>query len=198
MNEIRKFCMQNQINLEQLDELILKANSSDTKAFEVIVRNYHRFGYAVAFKILCDEDDAKDIVQECFIRIWKHLNEYDKKIKFTTWMYKIVVNLCFDRLKSQKRRRNIFKDFDEDSVMNVSSGIDLEKELTNKELAAMIKNFAFGLSEKQKTVFILRDMEDLSIEEVSEIMNISSGSVKTNLFYARQSIRKRIIKWENK
>jgi len=190
--------MQNQINLEQLDELILKANSSDTKAFEVIVRNYHRFGYAVAFKILCDEDDAKDIVQECFIRIWKHLNEYDKKIKFTTWMYKIVVNLCFDRLKSQKRRRNIFKDFDEDSVMNVSSGIDLEKELTNKELAAMIKNFAFGLSEKQKTVFILRDMEDLSIEEVSEIMNISSGSVKTNLFYARQSIRKRIIKWENK
>ena len=189
--------MRNQIHVEQLNELILKANNGDTKAFEVIVRNYNKFGYAVAFRILCNEEDAKDVVQECFIKIWKHLNEYDKKIKFTTWMYKIVVNLCFDKLKSQKRRRNIFKNLDEDSVINVPGGIDLEKELTNKELAAMIKHFASGLSEKQKTVFILRDMEDLSIEEVSEIMNISSGSVKTNLFYARQSIRKKIIEWEN-
>ena len=189
--------MRNQIHVEQLNELILKANNGDTKAFEVIVRNYNKFGYAVAFRILCNEEDAKDVVQECFIKIWKHLNEYDKKIKFTTWMYKIVVNLCFDKLKSQKRRRNIFKNLDEDSVINVQGGIDLEKELTNKELAAMIKHFASGLSEKQKTVFILRDMEDLSIEEVSEIMNISSGSVKTNLFYARQSIRKKIIEWEN-
>ncbi|MBI5729788.1 MAG: RNA polymerase sigma factor [Ignavibacteriales bacterium] len=189
--------MRNQIHFEQLNELILKANKGDTKAFEVIVRNYHKFGYAVAFKILYNEEDAKDVVQECFIRIWKHLNEYDKKIKFTTWMYKIVVNLCFDKLRSQKRKRNIFKNFDEESVINAPGGIDLEKELTNKELAAIIKHFASGLSEKQKTVFILRDMEDLSIEEVSEIMNISSGSVKTNLFYARQSIRKKIIKWEN-
>ncbi|MEK6553477.1 MAG: RNA polymerase sigma factor, partial [Bacteroidota bacterium] len=195
--EKRIYCMRNQIHVEQLNELILKANNGDTKAFEVIVRNYNKFGYAVAFRILCNEEDAKDVVQECFIKIWKHLNEYDKKIKFTTWMYKIVVNLCFDKLKSQKRRRNIFKNLDEDSVINVPGGIDLEKELTNKELAAMIKHFASGLSEKQKTVFILRDMEDLSIEEVSEIMNISSGSVKTNLFYARQSIRKKIIKWEN-
>ena len=190
--------MQTQINLEQLDELIHKANGGDTIAFERIVRNYNRFGYAVAFKILCNEEDAKDVVQECFVRIWKHLSEYDKKIKFTTWMYKIVVNLCFDNFKSQKRRRNVFKNIEEDSVINVSSGIDLERELTNRELAEMIKNFSCGLSEKQKTVFILRDMENLSIEEVSEIMSISPGSVKTNLFYARQNIRKRIIKWENK
>ncbi|MFA5805757.1 MAG: RNA polymerase sigma factor [Melioribacteraceae bacterium] len=189
--------MQTQIHVDHLNELILKANMGDTKAFEAIVRDHYKFGYAVAFKILCNEDDAKDVVQECFIKIWKHLNEYDKKIKFTTWMYKIVVNLCFDKLKSQKRRRSIFKNLDEDFVINAPSGINLEKELTNKELAAMIKHFASRLSEKQKTVFILRDMEDLSIEEVSEIMNISSGSVKTNLFYARQSIRKKIIKWEN-
>ena len=113
--------MQNQIHVEQLNELILKANNGDTKAFEVIVRNYNKFGYAVAFKILCNEEDAKDVVQECFIKIWKHLNEYDKKIKFTTWMYKIVVNLCFDKLKSQKRRRSIFKNLDEDFVINAPS-----------------------------------------------------------------------------
>ncbi len=190
--------MQNKINVEQLNELILQAVNGEAKAFETIVRSYYKFGYAVAFKILHNEDDAKDVVQECFIRIWKHLNEYDKKIKFTTWMYKIVVNLCFDRLKSQKRKRNIFKNYDEDTDANIPSGINLEKDLTNKELSEMIKHFASGLSEKQKTVFILRDMEDLSIEEVSEIMNISSGAVKTNLFYARQSIRKKIIEWENK
>ncbi|NJD21122.1 MAG: RNA polymerase sigma factor [Melioribacter sp.] len=190
--------MQNQINVGQLNELILKAINGDAKAFERIVRDNYRFGYAVAFKILYNEDDAKDVVQDCFIKIWKHLNEYNKKIKFTTWMYKIVVNLCFDKLKLQKRKRNIFKNYDEDSDDNTPSKIDLENDLTNKELAEMIKHFANGLSEKQKTVFILRDMEDLSIEEVSEIMNISSSSVKTNLFYARQSIRKKIIEWENK
>lgn len=189
--------MQNNFSEEDVFELIEKAKLGNTRAFEMVVRTYQRYGFAVAFRILCNEEDAKDVVQECFIRIWKHRNEFDKKIKFTTWMYKIVVNLCFDKLKSQKRKRNIFENFDEDSVANAPNGIDLEKELTNKEMAAMIKHFASGLSEKQKTVFILRDMEDLSIEEVSEIMNISSGSVKTNLFYARQSIRKKIIKWEN-
>lgn len=189
--------MQKQIDVEELNELILKANMGDTKAFEVIVRNYHHFGYAVAFKILYNEEDAKDIVQECFIRIWKHLYEYDKQVKFTTWMYKIVVNLCFDKLNSHKRRKNIFKNYDDTSADNVPGGIDLEKELTNKELAAMIKHFSNGLSEKQKTIFILRDMEDLSVKEISEIMNISSGSVKTNLFYARQNIRKKIIEWKN-
>ncbi len=189
--------MQNNFSEEDVFELIEKAKLGNTRAFEMVVRTYQRYGFAVAFRILCNEEDAKDVVQECFIRIWKHLNEFDEKIKFTTWMYKIVVNLCFDKLKSQKRRRNIFKNLDEGSVINAPGGIDLEKELTNKELAAMIKHFANGLSKKQKTVFILRDMEDLSIEEVSEIMNISSGSVKANLFYARQSIRKKIIKWEN-
>lgn len=190
--------MQNQINEEQINELIIKANGGEAKAFEKIVRNYYKYGYAVAFRILYNEDDAKDVVQECFIKICNHLREYDRKIKFTTWMYKIVVNLCFDKFKSQKRKRNIFKNYDEDYDTNIPSGINLEKDLTNKELSEMIKHFASGLSEKQKTVFIPRDMEDLSIEEVSEIMNISTSSVKTNLFYARQSIRKKIIEWESK
>jgi RNA polymerase sigma-70 factor (ECF subfamily) len=188
--------MQNKVDIEQLNELILKAVNGNTKAFEEIVKNYHRFGYAVAFKILFNEEDAKDVVQECFIRIWKHLKNYDRKIKFTTWMYKIVVNLCFDKLKSQKKKRNVFRDYDEDPVVNTSAGIDLEKDLTNKETASMIKHFANGLSEKQRTVFMLRDIEDLSIEEVSQIMSISYGSVKTNLYYARRIIKKKIIEWE--
>ena len=183
---------------EELLRLIKNAVEGDLSAFEAILKNYQYYAYTVSFRVLTNDDDTKDVVQECFVRIWKHLSEYDKKIKFTTWMYKIVVNLCFDNFKSQKRRRNVFKNIEEDSVINVSSGIDLERELTNRELAEMIKNFSCGLSEKQKTVFILRDMENLSIEEVSEIMSISPGSVKTNLFYARQNIRKRIIKWENK
>ena len=190
--------MHNQITVEELNVLIEKAKNGDVRAFEVIVRAYQRYGLAVSFRILCSEDDAKDIVQESFIRIWKHLKSYDPKVKFTTWMYKIIVNLCYDKLKSEKRSKMLFENMSEEiSELKSLSSTDLEKEFSNKETAMLIKYFSNELSEKQRIIFVLRDIKDFSINEVVEITGMSEASIKTNLFFARQNIRKKIIGLEN-
>jgi len=190
--------MNNSIPNDELTELIEKAGSGDLRAFERIVRTYQRYGLAVSFRILCDEDDAKDVVQESFIKIWKNLKSYDSKFKFTTWMYKIVVNLCYDKLKARKRT-NAFsgKRFDEISSAEIVSSADLEKEFTNRETALLIKYFSKGLSERQRIIFVLRDIEGLSIGETAAITGVSESAVKTNLFFARQNIRKKMGDYEN-
>ena len=186
--------MNNQITAEELNELIEKAKNGDARAFEIIVRNYQRYGLAVSFRILCSEDDAKDIVQEGFIRIWKNIKSYDTRSKFTTWMYQIIVNLCYDKLKSEKRRKLLIDNISEENAEIAKlCTTDLEKEFSKKETAMLIKHFSKELSEKQRIIFVLRDIEDFSINEVVEITGMSESSVKTNLFFARQNIRKKII-----
>lgn len=186
--------MRNHFSEDEVLELINQASAGNKRAFELIVRIYQKYAYAVAFKILLNEDDTKEIVQETFIRIWKHLGTYDNKIKFSTWMYKIVVNLCYDKLKSRKRKENIFRNIDYDTqFIEVLSSVDLEKEFSNREYAEIIKRCVNGLTEKQRMVFILRIMEDLTVEETAKILDISASSVKTNLFFARQNLRAKLI-----
>ncbi len=118
-------------------------------------------------------------------------------MKFTTWMYKIVVNLCYDKAKSNKRRTSVFARLNDDSSKDdCIENTDIEQDLTNKETAALIKRIADELSEKQRMIFLLRDLQDLTIEEVTEITGMSESAIKTNLFYARQNIKKKLAKLE--
>jgi len=189
--------MQNNIRVEELEKIIEEAKNGDVNAFREIVKCHQSYAYAVAFRFLCNEDDAEDIVQESFIRIWNHLRDFDPKMKFTTWMYKIVVNLCYDKAKSNKRRAKVFERLNDNSSQeNFIAKNCLEKEFTDREAVELIKHFADGLSEKQKMIFMLRDMQDLTIEEVRNITGMSESAIKTNLFFARQNIRKKLAKLE--
>ena len=189
--------MQNNKTIEKLEDLIAEAKNGDVHAFRKIVNSHQSYAYAIAFRFLCDEDDAEDVVQESFIRIWTHLKGFDSRMKFTTWMYKIVVNLCYDKAKSNKRRTRVFtRWYDNSSEKDCVENTDIERDLINKETAALIKNIAEGLSEKQRMIFLLRDIQDLTIEEVADITGVSESAIKTNLFYARQNIRKKLAKLE--
>jgi RNA polymerase sigma-70 factor (ECF subfamily) len=189
--------MQNNIPVAELEKIIEEAKNGDVHAFGKIIRCHQSYAYAIAFRFLCDEDDAEDVVQESFIRIWNHLEEFDPRMKFTTWMYKIVVNLCYDKAKSNKRRAKVFERLH--SYSSEEKWIDnfsIEKKYDKSETVGLVKRFADGLSEKQRMIFLLRDMQDLSIEEVSAITGMSESAIKTNLFFARQNIRKKLAKIE--
>jgi RNA polymerase sigma-70 factor (ECF subfamily) len=189
--------MQNSKTIKKLEELIAEAKNGDVHAFRKIVNGYQSYAYAIAFRFLCDEDDAEDIVQESFIRIWNHLQNFDSRMKFTTWMYKIVVNLCYDKAKSNKRRMSVFARLNDNfSQDDCIENTDIERDLTNKETVALIKHIADGLSEKQRMIFLLRDIQDLTIEEVAVITGMSDAAIKTNLFFARKNIRKKIARLE--
>jgi RNA polymerase sigma-70 factor (ECF subfamily) len=189
--------MQNNKTVEKLEELIAEAKNGNVNAFRKIVNEHQSYAYAVAFRFFCDEDDAEDVVQESFIRIWNHLKDFDPKMKFTTWMYKIVVNLCYDKAKSNKRRMSVFARLNDNSSKDdYIENTDIERDLTNKETAALIKRIADGLSEKQRMIFLLRDIQDLTIEEVAGITGMSDSAIKTNLFFARQNIKKKLARLE--
>lgn len=177
---------------EELFRLIKNAVEGDLSAFEAILKNHQYYAYTVAFRVLTNDDDAKDVVQESFVRIWKHLGSYNKKVKFTTWMYKIVINLCYDKLRARKTENERRETIGDDFVCGLDNP---EKQLTNKEQAEIIKHVSNGLPEKQRMVFVLRDLEELTTDEVSQIMDISAESVKTNLSIARKTIRTKLIKW---
>lgn len=171
-----------------IEELIILAQAGDKNAFRKIIDQNSRFAFAVAFKILLNEDDARDAAQEAFIKLWKSLNNFKFEAKFTTWFYKIIVNTSLDKLKQNKRKQKTFQrlsDLEE-------SGLSFSKEAedySNYELAGIIKALASKLSPKQKLVFTLRDLNGMELKEVSGSLNMSVNSVKVNLVHARKKIK---------
>jgi RNA polymerase sigma-70 factor (ECF subfamily) len=147
------------------------------------------YAFALAFRILWDEEDARDTVQESFLNVWKHLREFDSRCKFTTWLYSIVTNQAKDRLKSNMRRRQVVTR-DGGDADETTSGDALDCALANRELAERIRAVAGNLPPAQRMVFVLRDLQDYSVAEVAGMLHTSQGSVKANLCYARARIRR--------
>jgi RNA polymerase sigma-70 factor, ECF subfamily len=185
--------MRNELNDDQLKELIERAKMGNINAFESIVKLYQQYAYAVAFKILCDAENSKDVVQESFVRIWKHLTNYNPNVKFSTWMYKIVVNLCYDKLRFAKRQNKIIESTIDDMDL-LTNNDNPETKYSDKEIAMLIIKISGDLSEKQRIVFVLRDLEEFSVNEVAEITGMPESSVKTNLVYARRKIKEKLIR----
>lgn len=172
-------------------ELIQQAVSGSQQAFRVIVEANQGFVYAVAFRFVNDEHEAEDITQEVFVRLWKNLHTYKPEVKLTTWLYKIVTNRCLDFLKSRHGRQRKNKvEVDKGSLAQDHS--TPEKEFLQQEFKRIIHEAAEELTPKQKAVFILRDLEGLTPEEVSEALNMSAGNVKSNLFHARQKMTEKL------
>ncbi|HLP17054.1 MAG TPA: RNA polymerase sigma factor [Bacteroidota bacterium] len=179
--------------LQNLHEILNRCTRGDTSAFRMLMEEYQSFAFAVAFRIVGNEEETRDLVQEAFIRIWRNINRYDPEVKFTTWMYSIVSNLCYDALRSDKRRQVVMMEHaDLSNLASLSPDENPEMLYTNHELASIIDTLTCTLPPKQKIIFVLRDLQDLSIREVCDILGVSEGSVKTNLVYARRTIRQQL------
>ena len=168
-------------------ELVEKAVAGDTQAFRALVEKHQSFVYTVAYRILASVADAEDITQETFIRLWKNLKRYRPEIKITTWLYRIVTNLCLDFLKSTHGKHSRRMDKVEHHA-RVASGGSSDQPVLEEELRMAVEKIANELTPKQKAVFVLRDVEDLSTQEICEVLSMSSGNVKSNLYYARKRI----------
>ena len=181
------------MNHKQLQEVIDACKLGDKEAFRDLMLEYTEYVFALAFRILRNDEDAKDAVQETFIKVWHNIDKYRKEVKLTTWIYKICTNLCFDRLKSKKRKPLVFND-DFESVFSSLLFENQDKSFDNKELALIIEELAEGLTPKQQLVFLLKDIQGFDNEEIVEITGLNKGQIKSNLYYARKEIREKLIK----
>ncbi len=173
-------------------DILHKCRNKDEQAFKVLVEKFQSYAFNLAFRLILNEDDAKDVVQESFIRVWKHIHHYDSKVLFTTWLYKIVTNLCYDNLKSGRRRNHAVLKLAENQA-SLTSGDHISGNTENKDLIRKIRQLSKDLTIKQRMVFILRDLHELPVKEVCKILDLSEGAVKTNLYLARLNIRERIF-----
>ncbi len=156
----------------------------------MLVEAHQFMVYQLAFRLLCNEEEAKDAVQETFLRVWLNLAQFDRERSFKTWVYAIAANHCYDRLKSLRYKAHTVP---LESIENLSSD-EMELTMENVELGTRIARLTKRLSPKQKWVFTLCDLEGLSVEETSTITGLSAAKIKSNLYLARQSMRKELKK----
>lgn len=180
---------------DQSLQILLLSQKGDAGAFRELVETYHGYAFSLAVRFLGNEEDANDVVQESFIRVWYHLPAFDFRCKFTTWMYRIVINLCHDRARVQNRQnKHVVDEF----PAHFADGVNLEDKSIKEDLVRVITALASELASRQREVFVLRDLQDLSIDEVSQVLGVSKGSVKSNLSHARKNIRQRLLQLETK
>ncbi len=168
--------------------LIEKAQHGDSQAFRKLVEKHQRFAYSVAFRFTGNAPDAEDITQEVFIKLWRNLGKYKQGIKLTTWLYQIITNQCLDYLKSASRK-NQMKHVEMKLSRQITDESNHGQQVEDRELLQIVTHLAKQLTPRQQTVFVLRDLEGLSVDEVCKILEISAEKMKSNLYYARQKIR---------
>jgi RNA polymerase sigma-70 factor, ECF subfamily len=154
------------------------------------VNQYYQYGFRIAFRIMGNEEECRDIVQDAFLKVWIKFDEYKQSVKFSTWLFTIITNLCYDRLRKMKTAAHYTEAFE---IKNEPGDESAEREINAIELRNMLTKLSGSLSPKQKIVFVLRDLEELEMEEICEIAGMDREQVKANLYYARKTIRKNLI-----
>lgn len=171
-------------------DILIKCQQGDKEAFRQVVRQYQRMIFSLALKMLCNEEEAKDVVQDTFVKMWQKFGEYDIAKSFVTWIYTIGTRLCLDRIKTRKHTASMPEDVD--ALARFSADTDSEIHLENSEWIAIVRLLASRLSDKQKTVFTLCQLEGLDTDEVQKITGLDATQIKSNLYVARQTIRKQL------
>jgi len=145
--------------------------------------------------MLGDEDQAKDVVQETMVTVWQKLKKIRSSEGYKTWIYRIVVNKCYDRLRRRKRNPEFIADEKTWKLISDKMSEESVSEMENSETARIINLLTNRLSPKQKTVFVLCDIEQMSHDEISGITGMSKSGIKANLHYARKSISEMVEKY---
>ncbi len=177
------------------EKLVDMASHGNTIAFSVLVERHSNYVTRLASRFLFKEEDISDLVQDTFIRVWKRLPDFDGRCLFTTWLYTIVFNLCIDRMRALKRTGEI--QLSEDLVHQSTAWInenDAPERVDSKAIVVAVRKYSHQLSKIQRMVFILRDLQDLPVEEVCRITGYKPDKVKANLFHARKFIREKLLK----
>jgi RNA polymerase sigma-70 factor, ECF subfamily len=191
------------------EELVQRARDNDPAAVDQLIRRYQKKVYSIAYQMSgSDPEDARDSAQEALIQVFRNLSRFEGRSRFSTWLYRVVVNTCLDARRRRRRwlnmvftRRSGKQDAadDADSILDnlpaPEDGKDPVSNVSGEELKRDVTDALRRLSEKQRTVFQLKVFQEMSIPEIAAATGMAEGTVKSHLFRATQSVRDQLRRW---
>jgi RNA polymerase sigma-70 factor (ECF subfamily) len=173
-------------------ELVRRAQANDKEAYEELIARHQQRVFAVAAGILRRHEDIEDIAQQVFVKAYFSLKRFDGRAAFSTWLYRITLNECWDLLRKKKVRPLLYEsDLSEEQAQRVAdsesdgAGPDIRQRLENQQ---RVEHLLEGLEERDKLMLILKEVEGFSIEEIAEVLELNANTVKVRLFRARGRI----------
>ncbi|MBQ5996342.1 MAG: sigma-70 family RNA polymerase sigma factor [Bacteroidales bacterium] len=146
--------------------------------------------YSLSLKMLADTEEARDLVQDTFLKVWQHIGRYDERYSLSTWIYTIASRLCLDRLRHDRMRRQTPQD--EEVFARIASEPDTGRRFEASEWVSVVKVLARDLPAKQRLVFTLSCLEGLDTARIMQITGLNEKQIKSNLHVARKHIRKHL------
>ena len=174
-------------------ELVRRAQREDKEAFEELIRRHQHRVFAVAGGIIRRREDVEDIAQQVFVKAYFSLKRFDQRAAFSTWLYKITVNECWDMLRKKKVRPLVYEaDLSEEQARQVISSAEKgkdEPDISDRlEARQRVERLLEGLDERDRLMLILKEVEGFSIEEIAEALDLNANTVKVRLFRARRRV----------
>ncbi len=176
-------------------QLLERSKAGDVAAFEELIEAYQKKIFNLAFRIVQNYDDAADLAQEALIRIFRSIANFREQSSFSTWIYRITTNVCLDEIRKKKNARVLSLDEEihmEDGEMKrqiMSDDPQPDEVAEREELRRLIDDAIKSLPEDQRLVLTLRDIQGLSYEEISKILDCPGGTVKSRINRARQALK---------
>ncbi len=193
------------------DDLVARARENDPWATDQLVRRYQKKAYAIAYRMTSgDGEEARDLTQEAFLRVFRNIRKFKGKASFYTWLYRIVVNTCLDARRKHTRWRRLFsfwqpEDRDGRRARNaledqpdLAENTDPVAAMSGKQLNREVQDVLSSLPEKQRTAFELKVFQEMRIHEIADVMGSAEGTVKSHLFRATQTLRAALKEWSER
>ncbi|MCE5271850.1 RNA polymerase sigma factor [bacterium] len=179
---------------DENDLLIKDFLNGDLTAFRELIDSYAPRVQAIAYQMTGDSEDSQDIAQEVFLRLFRTLDRFDPKYSFSTWLYRITVNVSIDYLRKHRRpQERSLEEVEKDSSL-IDCADPPGSELERNELKGAIERLAGNLSLKQRKVFVLRGLQDFSTSETAQILGCSQIAVRVHLAAARARVRDALLR----
>lgn len=181
------------IDVTEDEKLIFRCKNNEREAFDELIEKYRDKAYGIAFSVVRNANDAVDVAQEAFIKVFENIGSFKGDSRFYTWLYRIVFNVGVDYAR---RKKNPGISLDDEEVISSEQALNIAahgtlspaEELDNQELLELLNRCLEQLPLPQRTAVLLRDVEGLTYAEIAEVMQSSEGTVMSRLFYGRKRI----------
>jgi RNA polymerase sigma-70 factor, ECF subfamily len=177
------------------EELVARSQGGDLESFNELIVRWERPIYALAYRVIGREEDARDVCQDTFLRAYRALPGFKGQAKFSSWLYRIALNLCRDWIRRQRRAPVSQMPEDVDALelaAETEPAESIEDLVARRELSAIVEQAMAGLSEEQRTAIILKEYHGMTFQEIADLQGCPLSTVKTRLYQGLSQLRRQL------